>query len=336
VVGLGESVVYVGTADRLTGGAAVGASLLLTAAAAGLLARPLEQPLARDLSALLVAASGAAVWWATAAPPSVVVAVAIAVSLATTAGALWVGNARPDWPWIRPLTELALLSTLASLVAAALDLPDRGLLVLALAVAGTTSIAVGLALHRLVPQLAGPLLLLAAWYLLTAEALRGEVVWMTAPVGVTMLAMVGLVRRNVASLGGHGTPDTVIPLEWVGMGLLIAPSAVEVLAGRIAFAILLLTVGVVLAGWGVTTQVRRRLYAGALSVVLAVVLVVGVPLAELAASADYGPTSGSAVFWLLVAGIGVVAIIVAVFLEQGRAKVREVRQRLHDLTDGWE
>lgn len=336
VIGLTEAAIAVGDADRLRGGSFLAVGLALVALAAALLAEPLGQPRCRDAAVLIAALGGGALWWATEPSPTVVVVIAIAMSVLATAAAMTTRHVAPVSPWVVPLAEAAIVTTVAALSAAMSALPDRSLLALSLAVTGTNAIAVGLVLRTLALQLIGPPMLCAAWLLITADAMAGEVVWLATPVGLTMLAVVGLARRHVAELGGHGTPDAAVAVEWLGMGMLVVPAAGEVLTGRVAFSILLITTGVLIAGWGMFSEVRRRLYAGVATMVLAVVLLIGVPLAELAASADYGPTSGSAAFWLSIAGLGVVAILAAIFLEQGRNKVREVRTRLEELTSGWE
>ncbi|MBC7289867.1 MAG: hypothetical protein H5T83_00850, partial [Actinotalea sp.] len=69
---------------------------------------------------------------------------------------------------------------------------------------------------------------------------------------------------------------------------------------------------------------------GALVVVTGLVLMVAVPLVGLI------PAWGGAGLWLLLAGLGVVAVVVATFLEKGRIAVRLTRARLEQATEDWE
>jgi len=48
------------------------------------------------------------------------------------------------------------------------------------------------------------------------------------------------------------------------------------------------------------------------------------------------PKVGGPGLWLAIAALGVTAILVAAFLEQGRTATRRGVQRLRDLTSDWE
>jgi len=70
--------------------------------------------------------------------------------------------------------------------------------------------------------------------------------------------------------------------------------------------------------------------AGVLVVGVAVVLVVAVPLVRML------PAWGGAGVWLLFAGVGLAAVLVATLLERGRTAVRGALGRVNELTAGWE
>ena len=75
---------------------------------------------------------------------------------------------------------------------------------------------------------------------------------------------------------------------------------------------------------------RRRVVAGAAVVLGAAVLLVAVPLVALL------PGWGGAGAWLVIAGAGALAVVVATLLERGRAAVTGLWRRLGDPDAGWE
>ena len=79
------------------------------------------------------------------------------------------------------------------------------------------------------------------------------------------------------------------------------------------------------------TKVRRRVVFGAGTVTLAVVLMVVVPLAGLLPGGAPAPA-----LWLAIAGVGMVAIVVAALLEQGRAVAHKAIIGFRDATKDWE
>ena len=88
--------------------------------------------------------------------------------------------------------------------------------------------------------------------------------------------------------------------------------------------------GAAIAGWGVLTHVRRRLQLGAGIVIAAAAVLVLVPLAHLL------PAWSSAMLWIVIACLGLAALLFATLLEQGKAVVRRGLDDLHRLTEGWE
>ena len=75
---------------------------------------------------------------------------------------------------------------------------------------------------------------------------------------------------------------------------------------------------------------RHRLLAGVLATLAGAVLVVAVPLVQLL------PSWGGAGLWILTAGTGILAVLVATFLEQGRTVIRAGLGRFSEETKDWE
>ena len=122
----------------------------------------------------------------------------------------------------------------------------------------------------------------------------------------------------------------IVVLEWVGIAFLVAASFVQAVTVSIAYAALAMGVGLAIAGWGLVTRVRHRLLAGVLATLAGAVLVVAVPLVQLL------PSWGGAGLWILTAGTGILAVLVATFLEQGRTVIRAGLGRFSEETKEWE
>ncbi|MBC7550575.1 MAG: hypothetical protein H7269_06700 [Cellulomonas sp.] len=88
--------------------------------------------------------------------------------------------------------------------------------------------------------------------------------------------------------------------------------------------------GIAVVVWGLMTRVRRRVAIGAVVVVTAMVVLVVVPLVALL------PAWGGAGLWIMVAAVGLVAVLAATMLEKVREAARSTRHRWSDLTTGWE
>jgi cell division protein FtsW (lipid II flippase) len=87
-----------------------------------------------------------------------------------------------------------------------------------------------------------------------------------------------------------------------------------------------LLLGLGLIGFGVLTRVRRRALFGVATFVLSLVLMIVVPLVGLT------PQFSGPALWITIAAVGLVAIFVAAFLEQGRRAVTQAVARLRELT----
>jgi hypothetical protein len=170
----------------------------------------------------------------------------------------------------------------------------------------------------------------AAWIVWAHGALDGNPQWTTVPIGLTLLVIVGLVRRAYRERGSRVDGDEVQLLELVGVAFLVGASYVQVFTVGLQYALLAAALGLGVVVWGVLTRVRRRLVAGCVVVLTALLLLVLVPLAHLL------PAFTSAAVWVAIACIGLVALMAATLLEQGRAVVRRGIDELHHLTEGWE
>jgi hypothetical protein len=116
----------------------------------------------------------------------------------------------------------------------------------------------------------------------------------------------------------------------VGIGFLVGASFVQAVSQGIGYAALAAAIGIAVSAWGLVTQVRRRVVAGVVIVVGALVTFVGVPMVRLL------PAWEGAWLWLLLGAIGVVAILAATLLEEGRLAVQRGLRRFGELTERWE
>jgi cell division protein FtsW (lipid II flippase) len=87
---------------------------------------------------------------------------------------------------------------------------------------------------------------------------------------------------------------------------------------------------VLVAGWGVLTRVRHRLAAGLVVVTLSLLVLVVVPMVDVARRLQ------GAEIWLALAAVGLLAIVLATLLERGRRVATHSWQRLRELTSDWQ
>ena len=237
--------------------------------------------------------------------------------------------ARTAKTWVRILVEAGSLASAAA-VSVALLSADPALLVPALAVAALQAAAVGSALRVVWVQMLAPVLACSSWLTFAAEALTGNAQWITVPIGLAILVIVGLWRRDRAARGTPVASTEIVVVESVGIAFLVGASFIQAVTISIAYAVLAMALGLAIAGWGLVTRVRRRLLAGVLVILAGAVLLVAVPLVQLL------PSWGGAGLWILIAGIGILAVLVATFLEQGRTAIRAGLGRFSDETKDWE
>lgn len=223
-------------------------------------------------------------------------------------------------------------TVLAVLVAAGATGVEQPALLLAPVLAGgaVQAAAAGVAVRSWGWRALAPVLACGAWWCVAAATLDGGAPLYTVPSGLALLAVVELWRGDLRRRGLPAGPREVVTLELVGIGLLVAAPAARAVTTSVVESVTVLLVGVLVAGWGAVTRVRRRVAAGAVLVLASVVLLVAVPLVALL------PGWGGAAAWLLVAGAGLVAVLAATSLERGRAAVRSTWQRLGQDTAEWE
>jgi hypothetical protein len=318
--------------------------MAMLACAAGLAARPTRWSWLREVSSGVLLGSAMFAVHGLRLGPETRVLATVGAGLAATVTLAGLGRVRPGALWLRPIAIFGVVATGASVALAADLWPRRDLLVLALLAGGAEAAAVGFALRRTEPLLLSPLLLCAGYLLFAEGSFANDPNWFTVPIGFALLLTVEL-GRGAAKAGAD--PGGVLPegrawrglvvhrelallIEYLGMAILVGASLVETVTSSLAFGILSILFGTALALWGIVTQVRRRALFGAAVVVLSVVLILGVPLAQLI------PTFTGAALWIAVAAIGAVLVLVASFLEQGRAKIRSAAERLGGLMEGWE
>lgn len=306
----------------------IAAGLMVSAVALALLAAPMRHGWLCDLAAgyaavaLLVALSTAHLSSTTETWVVSGVGAASAIAVLTIAD----GPRAPAWQ--RPILWLGGLATGWAVWTASLSGPRT--LALPLLVAAVLATAAGVALHRVGLRLLSSALACAAWVSFAHASFDERPEWATAPAGLTALVAVGLVRRDRARRGRPVASSEIVVLELAGIALLVGPFLVSGLTAGPLHVVAGLVVGLVIAGWGVVTEVRRRVAAGAASAFGAAVVLVAAPLVDLV------PRWQGAALWVLIAVVGLVAVIAAAFVERAKAVARQGLARLAEATAGWE
>jgi hypothetical protein len=242
--------------------------------------------------------------------------------------ALW--RLRPRSVWVPSAIVVAVAGDVATLALAASILPRGDVLEAALLLTALECATAGLILRQTHLVALSPLFATSAWLIYATEAFRGEVQWFTVPSGLALLALVAIEREGRARSDRSRVSPELLAVELTGMVLILAASLIEIVTISPIRGLIAIALGVGLATWGAMTRVRRRAAFGASSVVVAVLLLLAVPLADLV------PHVRGPALWLVLAGAGLVFILVATLLERGRTKVRELLRRLDELTEGWE
>ncbi len=314
---------------------ALTAALGAVALAAGTVAEALDVPVGRDLAVGAGAAAVGAPLLVFSPPATTVVWVsgvagtvaAILLSLAHVGGPGIEATARR---WVRPGVEAMVLAAGVSTSVALATLPARPPLVGALLLLGLDLLALGVVGRHPAALEAAPLPMGAAWLLFASEALTGNPQWFTVPIGLALLAAVGAFRVQERREGHDPATLPVIVLDVLGSALLVGSAVVQIVVDDIAYGALATGLGLGILGWGVLTHVRRRVTFGAGTVAVALALMVLVPLLGVV------PEMGGIVLWASIAGVGLLAIAAAAFVERGRASVHRLRVRFLDVTREWE
>jgi hypothetical protein len=213
---------------------------------------------------------------------------------------------------------------------ALLQLPDAALLVWCLAAAAVQAAAIGVVFRVLVVQCMSPLFACGAWLIYASALLNGNPQWSTVLIGLALLVVVGLWRHDRVVHGGDVAAPEIVGLEFVGIGFLVGSSFAQAVTENVAYALLALTCGLIIAEWGMSSMVRRRLISGVVIVLASLIVLVGVPLVHLL------PGWGSAGLWVLVLGLGLVIVVVATTLEKSRAALHKDLIRFEKATSDWE
>jgi hypothetical protein len=309
---------------------AVAGALATLSLSIALLAAPTELPWLRELSTLVAVAAAALLANALEATPLTVVAVATAGAMGATVVAMTLHFFTPSSPWRRPALVLSGLATGISLTIATGQLPERPLLVLALLATGIDLLGFGLVTRQAAWLIASPAAFVAAWLVYASEALTGNPQWFTIPVGLTLLVMVAIARWDRRRSDADPADPTIVMLDLLGMAFVVGSALVQTGSDSSVYGLFAVALGIGLIGFGTISRVRRRLIFGAVTVATALVLMTASPLAGLVKSIH------GWVPWAILATVGMIAILVAAFLEQGRRAVHHAVRRFAELTEGWE
>jgi hypothetical protein len=315
---------------------AVAAGIALVAATLGFLAQRAPRLPLRELAA--VTALGASAQFASAADATTadVAAIASIAGLVAAAGLLAVFRRRPNSVWLRALGIWGSGLSLAAAGAATDELPRRFPLTFALLVAATELAVGGLVIRRVQLLQLSVAVTTAAWIVFASDELTGAVDWFSLPIGVALLCIVALSRADARRREQTTNRAGIATVEFLAMGLIVGPAIAETIFRAPSFGAVAIAGGAVLATWGAWTHVRRRLFFGSSSIILAVIILVGIPVTHLVtrprADSDAGPIG----LWLGLAAAGVVALAAAAMIEEGRRRVRRAVVRIGQLTQGWE
>lgn len=322
------------------------AAWLVLAAAAVLSTRALRWTWGREVGVLGVLASMVTVFDVVDVTTSARVVVEVVLSVSAAVAMVLVGRAASTW--LRPLTVLGVGAVVLAAVGAGAVAADAwitgaartgtadpgtvGPLLVAgvLAAIAVQVAAAGVAWRVLGLRLAAPVVAWGAWAVYAANALGGVVAWYTVPVGLALLVVVAVWRADRRDRGLAPVEGGVVGLELTGIAFLVVASFAAAFTTSVLHALVAAGIGVLVTLWGLLTRVRRRLFTGVGIVLVGVVLAVGLPLVALL------PAWGEAGAWVLVAVVGVLAVLAATLIERGRTAVRDGRARLRDATAGWE
>jgi hypothetical protein len=329
-LGLAAAWAAVPAVERRPGGLSAAEGLALFAAASAVGARPLEIARLREAASVLALASGAMVLYGLHPSSETQVAATAAAGFAAMVGSLILWRRNPNSHWLPPLAVFGAASSAASIPIAAIAWPRRGLLVAALVVTGSEAAAAGFTLRRSLPLYFSPVLLCAAWLVYASEALRGNPQPFTVPIGLGLLALVELARSDRRRAGKHPVTPVLLILEFSGLGFLVGAALVQIVTTHLLYGLVAVALAGAVIGWGGVTRVRRRCAFGAVVAFVAVVLMLGAPIAHNI------PRFRGAALWVTVAAAGAVLIVVAGLLEQGRDKVKRTVRRVGELMEGWE
>ena len=232
--------------------------------------------------------------------------------------------------WDRMLAELgASAATLAVLLG--LGGPaDQKALVPAVAAAAVQVAATGVVLRTAALQALGPVLGCVAWLLLMSDIGARGPQWYTAAIGLALLAIVSLWRRDCRQQGQPLAAQEIVALELLGVAFLVGGPFAQAFTETVGYAFAATAIGIGLGLWGMSTRVRRRVATAAAVILASLVVVVVVPLAALL------PAWGGAGMWITVAVLGLGAVMGATLLERAQKAAKATRGQVSAWTAGWE
>ncbi len=337
--GAGLLVTAAAVVASLAGGADVAPSLLVVvgvaqvAAALAIAAEPLRAPVLREVAVLVGLAGLVLLLEVTDATPGVRVGVLAVLGAALAPVTLALAQRMAPAPhgqvWQRPTAELGGAAVLAALVVG-LGQSSPTLVAPAVAAAAVHTAAAGVAWRSLGLQVLSPVLVCVAWFLVATQIVGGDTAWYSAPIGLTLLAIVSLWRHDLRRRDEVLNPPPVVAVELLAVAFLVGAWLVQSVTVSLLNALVAAGLGLAVAAWGVLTKVRRRVATGACVVLVAVVLLAAVPLVALL------PGWAGAGVWLVVALLGIAAVFAATLLERGRTAVRCGWQRMGASDSGWE
>ena len=257
---------------------------------------------------------------------------------ASAAGAVGLVLSRARPPVRRVATELGIGLLLLAALQIVLVGPGRTgapagpvLTAAVLAGAAVQCAAAGVAWRLLGLRLAAPVVAWTGWTVLVAGGLSGAGAgWYTVALGVALLSVVMLWRADLRRRDLAPNPPGLGALEVAALAFGALSSVVDAFTVGVLHAFVTVGIGIGAFGWGLATRVRRRLAAGAVLVLVGLVVAVGLPLVAVL------PPWGGVGAWLTVAVVGLLAVGAATLLEKGRAAARTARERFGSLTAGWE
>ncbi|MGN6754531.1 MAG: hypothetical protein ACTHJJ_18480, partial [Intrasporangium sp.] len=310
---------------------AVAAGLTVTAAALALVVSAVNVGWLREgAAAYLLAAIVVGLGSGEASPRAEVIAASGIAAASAVAVLAVTGGAGA--PWRRALLVLGVPPTVWALLTAwvggtgALGVP----VALPLAVASLQAAAIGVAWRRVGFQMLSPALACAAWVSMGFDLLGAGPESVTIPAGFAALVAVGLWRHDRVQRSEPVASSEIVVLELSGVVLLVGPALASALAVGPGHALLAIVLGLAVAWWGVVTEVRRRVAAGAGTVLVGALLLVAAPLVALL------PAWQGAGMWLLIAVAGLLAVLAAALVERGKSLARSGLARLAEATAGWE
>jgi hypothetical protein len=159
----------------------------------------------------------------------------------------------------------------------------------------------------------------------------GDITYVSGAVVGSIAVLIATETERVIAAARDQRPESwVRSIEWLA---LLAVPAVSVAAalGDLGYLVVLAGFGTAALLFGILTQVRRRVFVGALAIAAAVVLAVATPLAEAVA---VGMATAGAVG--ITFAIGVLVIVVAILIERYQQSAGMRLARLTDAMDGWD